>query len=90
MEEERKANSSLIVRVRIDERGPLVRIIIVGSTLTVRMKGLRHELLRGHVHCMYRIPGLPIGGSIVTQAGLLENLHRLLSRAWIVAGEAGR
>ena len=26
---------------------------------------------------MYRGPGLPIGGSIVTQASLLENLHRL-------------
>ena len=78
MEEKRKkGNSSLSVGVRIDERGPLVRIIVVGITLTVRMKGLRHEFLRGHVQCMYRIPGLPIGGSIVTQAGLLENLHRL-------------
>ena len=77
MEEEEKENSSLSVGVRIDERGPLVRIIVVGSTLTVRMKGLRHEFLRGHVQCMYRSTSLPSGGSIVTQASLLENLHRL-------------
>ena len=63
-----------MVGVRIDV---LVRIIVVGSTLTVRMKGLRHEFLRGHVQCMYRGPGLPIGGSIVTQAVLRENHHRI-------------
>ena len=77
MEEEKKEDSSLSVGVRIDERGPLVRIIVVGSTFTVRMKGLRHEFLRGHVQCMYRSTSLPSGGSIVTQASLLENLHRL-------------
>jgi hypothetical protein len=62
-----------MVGVRIDV---LVRIIVVGSTLTVRMKGLRHEWLSGHVQCMYRVRGLPIGVVLVTQAGLLENLHR--------------
>jgi len=37
--EKKKEDSSLSVGVRIDEKGPHVRIIIVGSTLTVRMKG---------------------------------------------------
>jgi hypothetical protein len=32
--------------------------------------------LRGHVQCVYRITAVPISLSLVTQAGLLENLHR--------------
>ena len=75
--EEEKEDSSLIVGVRINERGPLVGIIIVGSTLTIRMKCLGHEALRGHVQGVYRIAGVPIGISRMTQAGLLENLHWL-------------
>jgi hypothetical protein len=41
------------------------------------MKCLGHEALRGHVQCVYRITAVPISLSLVTQAGLLENLHRL-------------
>jgi hypothetical protein len=41
------------------------------------MKCLGHETLRGHVQCVYRITEVPISLSLVTQAGLLENLHRL-------------
>ena len=41
------------------------------------MKCLGHESLRGHVQCVYRITAVPISWSLVTQAGLLENLHRL-------------
>jgi hypothetical protein len=33
--------------------------------------------VRGHVQCVYRITAVPISLSLVTQAGLLENLHRL-------------
>jgi hypothetical protein len=73
-----RGNSNLtIVRVILTASGLLVGIIIVRGILTISMKGLGHELLRGHVQCVYRITILPIGGSIVTQAVLLENLHRL-------------
>jgi hypothetical protein len=41
------------------------------------MKCLGHEALRGHVQCVYRITAVPISLSLVTQSGLLENLHRL-------------
>ena len=41
------------------------------------MKRLGHEALRGHVQCVYRITAVPIGLSLVTQAGLLAKLHRL-------------
>jgi hypothetical protein len=33
--------------------------------------------MRGHVQYVYRITAGPISWSLVTQAGLLENLHRL-------------
>jgi hypothetical protein len=33
--------------------------------------------MRGHVQCVYRITAVPISWSLVRQAGLLENLHRL-------------
>jgi hypothetical protein len=65
------------VRVRINEIGLLVRSIVVRGNLTISMKCLGHELLRGHVQCVYRITTVPISWSFVTQAGLLENLHRL-------------
>jgi hypothetical protein len=41
------------------------------------VKCLGHETLRGHVQCVYRITTVPISWSLVTQACLLENLHRL-------------
>ena len=41
------------------------------------MKCLGHEALRGHVQYVYGIAAVPIRLSLVTQAGLLENLHRL-------------
>jgi hypothetical protein len=41
------------------------------------MKCLGHEAMRGHVQYVYRITAVPISLSLVTQAGLLENLHRL-------------
>jgi hypothetical protein len=41
------------------------------------MKCLGHESLRGHVQYVYGIAAVPISLSLVTQAGLLENLHRL-------------
>ena len=61
----------------LNESGLLVGIIIDRGILTISMKCLGQEALRGHVQCMYRITSLPIGVSIVMQAGLLENLHRL-------------
>jgi hypothetical protein len=33
--------------------------------------------MRGHVQCVHGIAAVPIRLSLVTQAGLLENLHRL-------------
>jgi hypothetical protein len=33
--------------------------------------------MRGHVQCVHRITAVPISLSLVTQDGLLENLHRL-------------
>ena len=33
--------------------------------------------MRGRVQCVYLITSVPISLSLVTQAGLLENLHRL-------------
>jgi hypothetical protein len=41
------------------------------------MKCLGHEAMRGHAQYVYRITAVPISLSLVTQAGLLENLHRL-------------
>jgi len=41
------------------------------------MKCLRHESLRSHVQCVYRITAVPISLSLVTQTSLLENLHSL-------------
>ena len=41
------------------------------------MKCLGHKSLRDHVQCVYHITAVPIRLSLVTQAGLLENLHRL-------------
>jgi hypothetical protein len=40
------------------------------------MKCLGHEALRDHVQYVYGITAVPISLSLVTQAGLLENLHR--------------
>jgi hypothetical protein len=40
------------------------------------MKCVGHEALRGHVQCVYRITTVTISLSLVTQAVLLENLHR--------------
>jgi hypothetical protein len=57
--------------------GLLVRSIVVRGSLTISMKCLGHEALRGHVQCVYRITAVPISLSLVTQASLLENLHRL-------------
>jgi hypothetical protein len=65
------------VRVRINESRLLVRSIVVRGSLTISMKCLGHEALRGHVQCVYRITAVPISLSLVTQACLLENLHRL-------------
>jgi hypothetical protein len=74
----KKKDSGLTsVRVRINESGLLVRSIVVRGSLTISMKCLGHEALRGHVQCVYRITAVPISLSLVTQAGLLENLHRL-------------
>jgi hypothetical protein len=75
---DKEKNSGLTsVRVRINESGLLVRSIVVRGSLTISMKCLGHETLRGHVQCVYRITAVPISWSLVTQAGLLENLHRL-------------
>jgi hypothetical protein len=76
---EKEKNSGLTsVRVRINESGMRVRTIVVRVSLTISMKCLGHEALRGHVvQCVYRITAVPISLSLVTQAGLLENLHRL-------------
>jgi hypothetical protein len=75
-QETKKKNSGLTsVRVRINESGLLVRSIVVRGTLT--MECLGHEALRGHVQCVYRITAVQISLSLVTQAGLLENLYRL-------------
>jgi hypothetical protein len=41
------------------------------------MKCLGHEAMRGHVQCVYCITAVPISLSLMTQTGLLENLHRL-------------
>jgi hypothetical protein len=62
------------VRVRINESGLLVRSRV---SRTISMKCLGHESLRGHVQYVYGITAVPISLSLVTQAGLLENLHRL-------------
>jgi hypothetical protein len=62
------------VRVRINESGLLVRS---SGSRTISMKCVGHEALRGHVQCVYRITAVPISLSLVTQAGLLEKLHRL-------------
>jgi hypothetical protein len=76
-QETKKKNSGLTsVRVRINENGLLVRSIVVRGTLTISMECLGHEALRGHVQCVYRITAVPISLSLVTQAVLLENLHR--------------
>jgi hypothetical protein len=46
----RKKNADLTsVRVRINESGLLVRSIVVRGSLTISMKCLGHESLRGHV-----------------------------------------
>ena len=66
-----------IVRVRLIESGLLVGISIVRGTLTIGMNCLGHEALRSHVQCMYRITAVPIGLSLVTQAGFLENRRSL-------------
>jgi hypothetical protein len=78
LQETKKKDAGLTsVRVRINESGLLVRIIVVRGSLTISMKCLGHEALRGHVQCVQRITAVPISWSLVTQAGLLENLHRL-------------
>ena len=74
-ETKKKKNSCLTsVRVRINESGLLVRSRV---SRTISMKCLGHESLRGHVQYVYGITAVPISLSLVTQAGLLENLHRL-------------
>jgi hypothetical protein len=62
------------VRVRINESGLIVRS---RGRLSISMKCWGHESLRGHVKYVYGITAVPISLSLVTQAGLLENLHRL-------------
>ena len=64
------------VRVRINESGLLVRSIVVRGSLTISMKCVGHEALRGHVQCVYRITAVPSSLSLVMQVVLLENLHR--------------
>jgi hypothetical protein len=77
-QETKKKDSGLTsVRVRINESGLLVRSIVVRGRLTISMKCLGHEALRGHVQCVYRITTVPISLSLVAQACLLENLRRL-------------
>ena len=76
----KRENSGLtIVRVRLNESGLLVGvgISIVRGSPTISMKCLGHDTLRGHVQCVYLITAVPIGLSLVTQAYLLGNLHRL-------------
>ena len=74
---DKEKNSGLTsVRVRINESGLLVRSIVVRGSLTISMKCVGHEALRGHVQCVYRITTVTISLSLVTQAVLLENLHR--------------
>jgi hypothetical protein len=51
--------------------------MVVRGSLTISMKCLGHESLRGHVQCVYRITDVPISLSLVAEAGLLENLRRL-------------
>jgi hypothetical protein len=76
-DKEKKDSGLTRVRVRINESGLLVRSIVVRGSLTISMECLGHEELRGHVQCVYLITAVPISLSLVTQAGLLENLHRL-------------
>ena len=72
-QETKKKDSGLTsVRVRINESGLLVRSIVVRGRLTLSMKRLGHEALRGHVQCVYHITAVPISWSLVTQADLLE------------------
>jgi hypothetical protein len=78
------------VRVRINESGLLVRSIVVRGSLTISMKCLGYEALRGHVQCVYRITAVPISLSLVTQSGLLENLHRLDTMIFEAVAKKGR
>jgi hypothetical protein len=74
-QETKKKDSGLTsVRVRINESELLVRS---RGSRTISMKCLGHEALRGHVQYVYGIAAVPISLSLVTQACLLENLHRL-------------
>jgi hypothetical protein len=74
-QETKKKDSGLTsVRVRINEIEFLVRS---RGSRTISMKCLGHESMRGHVQYVYGIAAVPISLSLVTQAGLLENLHRL-------------
>jgi hypothetical protein len=71
----RRHNASLTsVRVRFNE---IDRSIVVRSSLTIRIKGWRHEGQRGRVQCTHCITAVPISWSFVAQTGLLENLCRL-------------
>jgi hypothetical protein len=54
------------------------------------MKCLGHETLRGHVQCLYHITAVPINWSLVTQACILENLHRLDTMIVEEAAKKGR
>jgi hypothetical protein len=87
----KKKNSGLTsVRVRINESGLLVRSIIVRGNLTISMKCLGHEEMRGHVQSVYRITAVPISLSLVTQAGLLENFHSLYTMIVEEVAKKGR
>jgi hypothetical protein len=44
-----KRKDSGVTRVRINESGMLVRSVVVRGRLTMSMKCLGHEALRGHV-----------------------------------------
>ena len=62
---DKEKNSGLTsVRVRINESGLLVRSIVVRGSLTISMKCLRHESMRSHVQCVYRITAVPISWSL--------------------------
>jgi hypothetical protein len=88
--EEEKNAGLTSVRVRINESGLLVRCIAVRGSLTISMKCLGHETLRGHVQCVYRITAVPFSWSLVTQAGLLGNFHRLDTMIVEEVAEKGR
>ena len=71
---QRKDSGLTSVGVRINESELVVRS---RGSRTISMKCLGHEAQRGNVQYVHGIAAVPISLSLVTQAGLLENLHRL-------------